>query len=109
MSADDPALKFVFAILDAVETREEGQAVPEREPLIDTGDAIQLVDDWLGPRTAAEEQSESQRRFLQANGYLVRDTAGIKTKGCPDCKGTMYRTEDKTGGAWVCSKCGKVE
>lgn len=81
MSADDLSLKYVFTLLDAVN----------------------------GPPDPAVEKQAERRRFLQRQGFLTPDVSGIKTKGCPDCKGTMYHIEDKSGGAWVCSKCGRVE
>lgn len=34
---------------------------------------------------------------------------GIATRGCPLCRRTMWRQEDRNGPVWVCAGCGHVE
>lgn len=72
--------------------------------------ALVLLEDVLGPRDRAAEREAEDALRLKGLGFIVaEDTPAIATKGCPKCKGTMYRTEDKDGKQYVCSKCGHVQ
>lgn len=77
-------------------------------------EAIALIDSVLGvptPDQAKQEQRRLHHDQLAALGLSPHAMGGISTRGCPRCRGTMYRTRDKGGSQWVCSnnKCGHVE
>ncbi|WP_253917026.1 hypothetical protein [Streptomyces sp. MNP-20] len=40
---------------------------------------------------------------------LMMGTLGIRTKGCPKCRSTMWQQRDGDGPYWVCASCGTTE
>lgn len=77
--------------------------------------ARELIDEAIGPETpeaAAQRTAREDSQTMAALGFAPWQGGGIATKGCPKCKGTMKRTQERGGGSqWVCSntKCGYVE
>lgn len=68
----------------------------------------ELIDSIIGPQSEAARARE-ERAALTTLGYAPWQGEGIATKGCPRCKGTMYRVKDKNERVWICRACAYVE